>query len=61
MGEKKQRELWTIDDLEAYLKMSRSTIYMHIALGNIPFTQLGRAKRFIPDEVERAVKRGFKK
>lgn len=59
MGEKKQRELWTFDELLAYLKIPRSTAYQYIAAGEIPFIQMGRHKRFIPDEVERAIRRGF--
>ena len=57
MGEKKQRELWNFDELKAYLKVPRSTIYYYIAIGKIPFVQIGRHKRFVPDDVERAVKK----
>ncbi len=57
MGEKIQRELWTIDELIKYLKVPRSTAYEYIAMGKIPFIQLGRHKRFVPDDVERAIKR----
>lgn len=57
MVEKIERELWTFEELRAYLKIPRSTIYEYIALGRIPFVQLGRHKRFIPGDVERAIKR----
>lgn len=57
MGEKKQRELWTFDELMAYLKLPRSTVYHYIAMKQIPFIQLGRHKRFVPDDVERALRR----
>lgn len=57
MGEKKQRELWTFQDLLSYLKIPRSTLYQLIATKKIPFIQIGRHKRFVPDEVERAIKR----
>lgn len=57
MGEKKARELWTMDELIAYLKIPRSTVYMYVAMEKIPSIKIGRHKRFIPDEVERAIKK----
>jgi excisionase family DNA binding protein len=57
MGEKKHRELWTFDELQKYLRIPKSTIYQHIAAGNIPCIQVGRHKRFSPDDVERALKK----
>lgn len=57
MGEKKQRELWRFDDLLAYLKIPRSTVYQLIATGKIPYVQVGRHKRFVPDDVERAIRK----
>jgi excisionase family DNA binding protein len=60
MGEKKQRELWTFDELCAYLKLSKSTVHLYIAEGFIPFVTVGRRKRFIPDDVEKAIRRGLR-
>ncbi len=57
MGEKKHRELWTFEELVKYLKIPKATVYMYIATDKIPFVQIGRHKRFIPEEVERALKR----
>lgn len=57
MGEKKVRETWTIDDLASYLKLPKSTTYMLVAEGKIPCVKLGKHRRFIPDEVELALKR----
>lgn len=57
MGEKKIRELWTFEELCAYLKVPKSTVYRYVALEMLPFVQIGRHKRFIPEEIERAIKR----
>lgn len=57
MGEKKQRELWTIADLINYLKLPRSTTYMLVAEGKIPSIRLGKHRRFMPDEVETALRK----
>lgn len=52
-----KRNLWDMNRLVEYLGVPRSTVYEHIALGRIPFVQVGRHKRFIPDEVEKAIKK----
>lgn len=57
MGEKKMKDLWTIEDLKSYLKLPKSTVYMLVAEGKIPVVKLGKHRRFIPDEVELALKR----
>ena len=57
MGEKKLRDLWTMEDLQKYLKLPRSTTYMLVAEGKIPVVKLGKHRRFIPDEVETALRR----
>jgi len=57
MGEKKQRELWTVKELAAYLKISRSGVYVLVATGKMPFIQIGRHKRFIPEDIEKALRR----
>jgi excisionase family DNA binding protein len=57
MGEKKARELWNFNDLKGYLKMSRSTVYQLIAQGKIPHIKIGRHMRFVPEDVERAVRK----
>lgn len=57
MGEKKQRELWTIVELQNYLKLPRATTYLLVAQGKIPCVRLGKHRRFIPDEVETALRK----
>jgi excisionase family DNA binding protein len=57
MGEKKVRELWTFQELQGYLKLPRSTIYMLVAEGKIPSVRLGKHRRFMPDEVETALRK----
>lgn len=57
MGEKKQRETWTIDQVAAYLQLPRSTTYLYVAEGKIPSIRLGKHRRFLPDEVEAALRR----
>lgn len=42
MGEKKQRDLWNLDDLSSYLKLPRSTTHMLVAQGKIPKVKLGK-------------------
>lgn len=57
MGEKKIRELWTIDQLKNYLQLPMSTVYLLVAEGKIPVVKLGKHRRFIPDEVETALRK----
>lgn len=57
MGEKKVRELWTIEELVAYLKLPKSTVYTYVADGLLPCVKIGKHRRFIPDDIERALKR----
>lgn len=57
MEARKTRELWTIDDLMAFLKLPRSTTYLLVAEGKIPSVRLGKHRRFIPDEVEVALRK----
>lgn len=57
MGEKKIKELWTIHDLIAYLKLPKSTVYLYVAEGKIPCVKIGKHRRFIPDDVEKALRR----
>ncbi len=57
MAERKLRELWTIEELRAFLKLPLSTTYLLVAEGKIPSVRLGKHRRFIPDEVELALKK----
>lgn len=57
MGEKKTEHLWDFKELQAFLKMPRTTLMFHIAKGTIPSVKLGRHRRFIPDEVLKALRK----
>lgn len=54
---KKERELWTIEELQNYLKLPRSTTYLLVAEGKIPCIKLGKHRRFMPEEVEIALRK----
>lgn len=47
MGEKKVRELWTIDQLQTYLQLPKSTTYLLVAEGKIPVVKLGKHRRLV--------------
>ncbi len=49
--------LWTVKDVAAYLRTSRSWVYQHVASGDLPYRRVGGLVRFIPDDV-RAYARG---
>jgi excisionase family DNA binding protein len=43
--------LWDIDDVAAYLKMPKSTIYKLTSKGLIPHKKIGNHLRFDPEEI----------
>lgn len=45
--------LYTINDVTALTRISRSTIYEHIAAGRLKVVRIGRAVRITPAELER--------
>jgi len=49
--------LWTFHDLQAFLRMPKSTLMFHVAQGTIPSVKLGRHRRFIKDEVIKALRK----
>lgn len=49
--------LWNALDVAAYLKVSRSWVYLHAEDGSIPSVRIGGLRRFLPDQV-RAYARG---
>lgn len=59
MGEKKLKleNLWTLDDLAQYLKLPRSSAHLLVATRKIPFVKLGKHLRFIPSDVETALRK----
>lgn len=56
MAVKKLENLWTFSELQEYLQIPRSTIYQYISTGKIPSVMIGRHRRFIPAEIEKAVR-----
>lgn len=57
MGEKKHQNLWDTQDVVNYLRLPVSTVKLYIATNKIPSIKIGRHRRFIPSEVERALKK----
>ena len=53
-GEKNIEELWTVDEVAAYLKMSRSSIYTRIGRHSdaLPVMRVGSMLRFDPKAVK---------
>lgn len=43
--------LMDVDDVAAYLKLSRSWVYQHSASGRLPSRKIGGSLRFIPSEI----------
>lgn len=56
-GVPKPSELWTLKQLSEYLQLPDSTTYMLVAQGKIPVVKLGKHRRFIPEEVEKALRK----
>jgi excisionase family DNA binding protein len=51
-----QSPLINADQLSQWLKLAKGTIYNLVYKRKIPFIKIGRALRFDPNEVERAVR-----
>ena len=49
--------MWTALDVAAYLKASRSWVYLHAEDGTIPSVRIGGLRRFLPEQI-RAYARG---
>ena len=49
-------EIMTIDDLAAYLKLSKSSLYKMLRLGKIPGQKVGRHWRFHKDVIDQWIK-----
>ena len=50
-----KRELWMVDEVAEYLRISKDAVYRLVARREIPHTRIFRRKglRFHPDEVEK--------
>lgn len=55
-GIKSMEELYTVDEIMAFLKISRDTLYRYMRDGIIPFVQIGGQRRFIGTQVSKAIK-----
>lgn len=49
--------LWDAKDVQAYLKVSRSWVYLHAEAGTLPSVKIGGLRRFMPGQI-RAFARG---
>ncbi len=47
--------LWTVDQVAAFLSMSRQWVYKHAELGNLPCRRMGASLRFKPSEIRKYV------
>jgi excisionase family DNA binding protein len=45
MGEE---SLWTARDVAAFLRVSRSWVYLHAEAGTLPSVRIGGLRRFVP-------------
>jgi excisionase family DNA binding protein len=60
MAQKTEDKVLTIDDLAAYLKLSKSTIYKLCAEGKIPGQKIGRHWRFHRESIDEWLKQSLK-
>ncbi len=56
-GKEKLEKLLTIDELCEVLGVPRTTVKTMVALGEIPSIKIGRHRRFIPEEVQKWLKK----
>lgn len=56
----KREVIMTIDELAAYLKISKSTLYKLATEDKLPGQKIGKRWRFHQDAVDEWVKRGIK-
>lgn len=57
----KSGDVLTIDDLSAYLKISKSTLYKVVREGSVPCQKIGRHWRFHKDAIDGWLKAGLTK
>ncbi len=50
-------QLYTIEEIQGLMKVSRPTLYRYMDEGIIPFVQIGGQRRFIGSQVMTAIKR----
>ncbi len=49
----------TLDDLAAYIKLSKSSLYKLCQAGKVPGTKIGRHRRFHKDVIDSWIKDGI--
>ncbi len=54
---KEERKLWDAADVAAYMKVSRSWIYMRVEAGLIPHIRIGNLIRFEPETLKEFLNR----
>lgn len=57
MGEQKLDKLLKFDDIRTLLNIPTSTLRYYIAIDLIPSVKIGRHRRFVYDDVMRAVRK----
>ena len=55
---KSQDDIMTLDDLAAYIKLSKSSLYKLCQAGKVPGTKIGRTWRFHKDVIDTWIKTG---
>jgi len=55
---KLQDDIMTLDDLAAYIKLSKSSLYKLCQAGKVPGTKVGRHWRFHKDVIDTWIKDG---
>ena len=55
---KSQDDIMTLDDLAAYIKLSKSSLYKLCQAGKVPGTKVGRHWRFHKDVIDAWIKTG---
>ncbi len=51
MSSSPSEALWTVREVSAFLRVSRSWIYQRTAAGELPHIRVGGLVRFVPDEI----------
>ena len=58
MADKQPDDVMTIDELAAYLKLSKSSLYQFARAGKVPGAKIGRTWRFHKDVIDTWIKTG---
>jgi excisionase family DNA binding protein len=58
MAKKQPDDVMTIDELAAYLKLSKSSLYQFARVGKVPGVKIGQQWRFHKDVIDAWIKDG---